>query len=593
MTVRSAIETGRSAGIDPPDDADPPHIVLTLPASTSARGKAHTLRIVTSAVPAARHEITDAGAQFRVPADRVQDIRRRWTEAGLIDEPHTPVAPMGLTDWAVAIGLAALAFAVRLNALGPSSLWLDDAWVGLSARIPWSALREVGLTAIGFTALVKIVGSVFGPSPLAFQAVPVLFAIATPPLAIVTLRRWVGLWPAALVGLMAALSPIAITFSTRVKQYSFDAFATVGLTALALAVAEKPEDRRRWAAFVAAAVAASVGSSILLVIVAACCITIGLVVLIRRQQAIPEMALWGSLIAAFTLGYWVLVLGQNVNPSVRRYWSARYVSTETGASGFTGDVVEFLGLAFEAAVPLPSPIWAWLLFGAAFATMIVRRWHVALLGVLPLLVTILLSALELAPLGGGRTDTHIMVALFIMTAFAIVEWADMLASRSVPSGLAVGVLSAAIAVPTVLSISQALPYPEQDLRTLVAELEAERSPDDHVLLYYASVWAYGIYTDVDVDLVETDPNLRLSLYDVAFDDDLSILGNRRGEPEQYRDFVATAVEKEQRAWFISSHARVDDLTAVADAFALEGYELERTSTAPGAELSLWVPRIQR
>ena len=562
-----------------------------MPSSASTADKIRVLRLVQRVAPRSSYELTPDGARFTVPGDDAPTVRDRLVEAGLLDEPSPALVPsMSTTDWVVAAVLSLIAIAVRLNGVGPSSLWLDDAWVGLSARLPWSAIQEVGLTSIGFTSMVKVVGGVFGPSSFAFQALPLFFGVATPVLAVVVLRRWVGRWPAALIGLMTALSPISVTFSTRVKQYSFDAFCTVALLALALAVLERPSDRRRWVRFVIASTAAAVGSSILLVVVAASCVTIGSAVLIRQRTALTETIRWGAALAAFTLLYWTFVLGENVNPSVRRYWAARYVRTDGGAARFFDDLRKNLDLAFDAAVPLPSPAWSWLLFGAALATLLLRRWVIAVLCVMPLLITIVLSTLELAPLGGGRTDTHLMTALFLMTGFAINEWAAM-ASKPLALKPTILVAGAAIGltIPTLLSISEALPYPEEDIRPLVGELESNRAEGDHVLLYYASVWPYAIYADVDVELAASDPDLRLSLYNVSFDDDLTILGNRRGDPEGYRTFVAEAVATGERVWFISSHSRVDDLDAVASAFLSEGYTLEHVTKTAGAELTLWSP----
>ena len=301
--------------------------------------------------------------------------------------------------------------------------------------------------------------------------------------------------------------------------------------------------------------------------------------------------MWGAVIGMFTLLYWQAVLGENVNAGVRRYWSPRYVQTEGGISGLLGSVGENLNDALDAAVPLPSPAWAWLFFGAALITMCVRRGHVALLCILPLLITIVLSVMEYTPLGGGRTDTHVITALFILAGFAINEWATLAADAVNHSRQTlVVVLSLLVMVPTLASVETAEPYPEQDIRTLVEVLETNRRGDDRVLLYYASIWAYAMYTDVDVELVEPDPNLGLSLYNVGFDDDeLVLLGNRRAAPEEYSGFVSTAVADGDRVWFISSHSKTTDLDAIAAAFIEEGYLLERSEASAGAELTLWVP----
>lgn len=495
---------------------------------------------------------------------------------------------LAIVEWVLIAAVTVIGVVLRLPEMNPSSIWLDDAWVALSSRLPWSAIDDVGLTSLGFTALVKLVGSAFGPSSLAFQILPFVFGMAAPIAGFLALRRRISPYAAAVIALMISVSPVVVTYSTRVKQYTFDTFATAVLIGLALSVMDEPRNRSRWARFVITAIIASVVSSIMFVIVAGCSIAIGAKVLAHHRTALPETLRWGAAIGAFAGLYWVLVLSENVNPSVRQYWAGRYVATDEGFTGFLDDVVRFTEITFSTAVPFPSATVAWSIFGASALLLLVRKWWVLVLGLSPYLITVLLSVFELAPLGGGRTDSHLMVAIFIVVGFALDELIRLTRSILPRAPIAADlVLTGALTVLVLFSADYAIAYPDEDIRPLVESLEAQRAPSDGVLLYYGAVWSYGLYTEADVALAETDFHLRLSLYNVAFDDEITILGNRRGEVEEYSPFVDAVTTGRDRVWFISSHYRPEDLEAVETFLVSSGFRIDERTTTPGAELTLW------
>ena len=86
----------------------------------------------------------------------------------VIDEPAPSVdgavppgrCGLGWVDAAVAVALGLLALFVRRHSYPTDGLWLDDAWVGVSARAPLSDLLSVSWNHPGFTAMLQVVNAV-------------------------------------------------------------------------------------------------------------------------------------------------------------------------------------------------------------------------------------------------------------------------------------------------------------------------------------------------------------------------------------------------------------------------------------------------
>jgi hypothetical protein len=66
------------------------------------------------------------------------------------------------------------AAALRVWQLGPSSLWFDDAWVALVARMSAGQLTQVGMTSFGFQVILWIWLHLVGFSEVGAQLIPFL-----------------------------------------------------------------------------------------------------------------------------------------------------------------------------------------------------------------------------------------------------------------------------------------------------------------------------------------------------------------------------------------------------------------------------------
>src|SRR6476646_6924767 len=70
---------------------------------------------------------------------------------------------------------------LRYRPIGISSLWLDDAWVGVGVRFPTVGdTISSGLTSPGFSVLYRSWASLFGDGATTAQLLALTFAVAAP-----------------------------------------------------------------------------------------------------------------------------------------------------------------------------------------------------------------------------------------------------------------------------------------------------------------------------------------------------------------------------------------------------------------------------
>jgi hypothetical protein len=468
---------------------------------------------------------------------------------------------------AVLVLLTALAVWLRVPALGPSSLWLDDAWQALTARTDDPLVT--GLTAPGWSALLDAVLAVFGPtSTLAAQALPFTFGVIAVPLAFAAARILrLAPGPALVAATVLAVSPMAVAMSTRVKPYTADIALSLVVLAVGWVVSQRATRRAGLVLAATSAGAVVVSAAVLTSVVGAWAVVL---LAAWRRGTVRFAARPAVALAAFLGVWWLLVLRPATTPALRDYWSAQFPDDAQQLGQLLLDAVR--GLA-----PLPAPLTAAVLVLAA-VVVAVRRPVLLLLLTTPTVVAVVAACLHLAPLGGERTDVHLYASWALLVAAA----ADVVGRR-----IALRRLLAAAVVVALLGVGLAHPavtYPSEDVRPLVSVLEAERQPDDAVLVYSATRWAYALYTDEPVRLVAdgTSPNG----FDVRIDA-AAVLEPHRDDPGAYRDPVGAAAAGSERVWVLASHI-APDLAGVHAALAGLGYQPARTDGRPGAELSLWV-----
>lgn len=508
-----------------------------------------------------------------------------------------------LVDTGVALGAAVFVLAVTWPALGPSSVWIDDAWVALAAKADSPAqLGQTMITAHGFTAINALWLRLAGVHGVAVQALPLLFGMAAPGAAWIALRRWAR-WttPAALLAtVLVATSPLVLTFATRVKQYTLDVVLAALLSAAALALARRPEDGRgRWwltaggigSIIFSAATASVAGAAVLVAFVAAAAHAAGG----WRSVRWPHLRSVGGPLAVFVgvaLLWAGLVLRTTIPEGMYTFWRNQFLPVDEGA----GAVVDAVGTGFvdvvEAVLGLPASV-ALPLAALGVVTGIVRR-HLALVGMvaLPVAASLMLSALQRAPWGGGRTESHLVLAFALaVAALALPARGEDEAtgeerpSRRRPGSVLAVVLVGAVALVAAAGLERPS-YPREDLRPLLADLEDGIADDEVILVYPFARLAYALYTPSDVTF---KPNPGSSVgYALDIEDPrVRLLPAWRRDVTMYPPIVADLTDGACGVWLPASHSFPDDLGAIEASLADLGYDRIRDWTAEGASLSHW------
>ena len=456
-------------------------------------------------------------------------------------------------DAAVVVVIAGVASLMRAPALAPSSLWLDDAWVAMASRAEGLDSLLVVPTAKGFAALLGAWFDVSGFSELRAQLLPFAFGVAGPAALYLVAVRVCRLPRAAalLAAAVLAAAPMHVEYSTRVKQFSLDALLTVAVLALGWRVVERPGNPRRWWQLAGGGLAAVILSAAAAPVVAAA--------VVAGVLAGGARAGWKPA-ATFVAGaglFWLVVLRDAVTGDLRRYWEHAYVPL---GAGWAGDVVGALADLLDGFSPLPVPLTAIALVAAA-VVLAARRPHVAAFLILPLVAAVALATVELSPLGGGRTDIWLYPALALGVAVA---------ARPLPAPLL-----AAAALAVVVLAPSAGPYPVEDVRPLIEEMEAARRPGDAVLLYPAARFAYALYTPAPVSLHESGEASGFS--SVVHDRAVHVID---------RNTVTDGTGDAERVWLLATHWR-SDLADIRLVLHEDGWASVETRRRPGAWLELW------
>lgn len=480
-----------------------------------------------------------------------------------------------------ALGLVVLAAVLRARSLGPSSLWLDDAWVALASRADLAELPTVGATALGFAAVEWALAAVAGSSSLVLQLVPFVAGILGPAAVYVVARshdaaRWAAVAAAALL----VTSPVSITYAGRVKPYSLDTLLALLVVAAAWRVLERPADGRRAAWLGVAAVVALVVSGATALTVAPAVAVVAFSA--RRSPGGPALRA-GAGIGAFGGMWWLLVLRPATSDGLRDYWSDFFPSTNGGPAGVVtdlGGLLVDLIRGFTVVAPWPALVG----LAACVALVARRRPLVAALLAGPTVTTAIAATLQIAPLGGGRTDAHLYGSLALLVAVGLHEGGRSLA-RAHPITVVAPATAGALAAALMLVAWPPPRYPAEDVRPLVTILEESVVAGDAVLVYSATRWAYALYTSGAVGLVDDESSL--NGFDVVpRDPRVTILDPHRDDPARHAPAVAAAVTDAARVWLLSSH-ETPDIAGVEAGLVAAGFERRATVERRGARLSRW------
>jgi len=417
------------------------------------------------------------------------------------------------------VGLALLVvFGAVIRAHGFTSfdLWFDDAWAAAPARASISQAIHMGLTAPGYTLLIRSWIRI-DPAATWWAQTPafILGLLAIP--AVWALLRWFR-WPRWIAiggAVVVAAGPLLVQYSTRVKEYPFDLLACC----LLLFLAERFR-RDRTSADLAWLAAASVAG----VFCSASCATavvgvwLAVAVMAAAHRALwPRFAIWAGVTGAGLLAVYALFLRKI--PSVLNHnWRNRgYLVDYRSHVAFERTVTMVLGGFIHAFIGYPVPhdffgaagglhaasvaIIGLLVLAVAIGVPVLasvrsRSVEAALPAALVLCVAGILVVLDLVPLGDGRTDEVLYPALLVclgsIAAMLDARVRPAVSASSARRATAVGAAVAVLAAALTFGAFHRAQYPTLNLRGLAQRLAPLERPGDVVFVdtFNSFAWCY-------------------------------------------------------------------------------------------------------
>jgi hypothetical protein len=228
------------------------------------------------------------------------------------------------------------AVAVRLPGIG-RPFWLDEAWVANSAMA--SALRDsfrydtwLQTNPPMFVVAIRIAHQLFGGSEIPFRAVPFAFSVASVVLALFLGKRLCGPVFGLFLGAITAVSPILISLSLQLKQYSSDVCCAFLLLIVVWDYSQKPTARNYTRLLIAALVCLPLAYT------TAMFLPLATMVLVfgntDPRTRLLRTAVFVLLCSVLLLVLQVLFIGPNHSPELEAYWRRQDAFPPSGAQNF-------------------------------------------------------------------------------------------------------------------------------------------------------------------------------------------------------------------------------------------------------------------
>ena len=318
----------------------------------------------------------------------------------------------------------------------------------MTGRVSMGTALRMGATAPGFT-LIERSWVLLDPGSSAWaQLLPLALGVAGI-VAMFLLARYVGLsrWLALATAAFVALSPVAIVYSTHVKQYSLDVVLACALLALGEAARREPDRPRLGVLATASCVALVLSASVVVVIagVWAMLLFTSLGDHGRRNRVLATGAITGVVCAS--LG---LVFYSHLSTTLNLFWSQQHRFLELTPPHRL--VAQLASMASTTVLKTPaSPrLSTWVGITVSLVALVgltagAKLWSSGL----AVAATVGAATLGLIPWGSGRTDEVLYPAVALLVAFGVERLARA-ALKRVPGAPADAV--AAVLVGLVLTV---------------------------------------------------------------------------------------------------------------------------------------------
>jgi hypothetical protein len=420
--------------------------------------------------------MTSAGVDLKRPA--VRQGRRALGKPDLIE--FCLVAAVGLS----ALLVHDVSYLLR------HSFWVDEAWVADSVRARIGLTPSLAAsTPLGWTFLLRLV-PLGGPERL--RLVPLAFA-ALAAAAGYLFGRELRLTPfvtGILTGAAALLSP-AMLVRDDLKQYTAEAFACL-LLWLLVARIENEWRLRRLAAIAATASLGMLFANTVIFVGVAAMVALALECLVTRHyRRLAEVAAAATGMLAVGLAIYEVLIRPQVTRNLVAYWAPFYAPTRSPAATFSFVGHHLRQLAPYMGFPLAVDV-VGVLAGIA-ALVWLRRFALAALLPIMLVIVIAASAARKYPFGDPRTSTFWLVVVPVLMAVAVAVGGRLAARIDRRAPLVVAVAALAVWVPATDAYIRSHPIPNENVHAEISYLDAHFRPGDVVIVSYGASFGFAYY----------------------------------------------------------------------------------------------------
>ena len=395
----------------------------------------------------------------------------------------------GVADWLLALVVGLSVLAVHdVGYLLRAPFWLDEAWVAATVRAPLGMVGSLtSSTPIGFTLLLRLVP--FG-GPERLRLVPLASAGLAAAVAYLLGRelRLTRYATGLLTGAAALLSP-AMLIRDDLKQYTAEAFACL----LIWYLVARAENRQSWGRLIAIAVVTCAGvlvAETLLFTSAAGLAALGIECVIRRRWAeLARIAITGACVSVILVVEYLVFMKPNQNASLHSYWNGYYIPHSLWpAARFIAQKLLVLAPDMGFRLFAVDAIGA---VAGIVALVWLRRYALAVLLPLILVIQIAGSVAGKYPFGDTRTSTFWLVLIPVLMAIAVATIGH--ATRKVPVALALTAVALAAWVPATQSYMRTHLIPDENVHAQVDYVLAHFKTGDVIVVSSSSRYGFDYY----------------------------------------------------------------------------------------------------
>jgi hypothetical protein len=416
------------------------------------------------------------------------------TAADVAVEPPAETRPRwDRTDTALAlIAAASTVFVHPVHAILSQQYWLDEAWVAVSLRVPWTRVHAIALvTPLGFDALLRLVP---GSGMQRARLVVLMFAVLAVVMAYVFTRLLAWSSPArarfaaVAAAIVAMLAPLALV-RNDLKQYTCDAFCALVVLTITAAVDRSP-GRPVWWLAVTGLVVLPFSSASAFVTVAAFAGLLGSALIARQARRVIEVLVFGGIAGVGVAAYYATLVIPQTYDALHEYWSAWYLTGGPAEMARTG-WARWIALNHWFAMP------AWLLTALAVAGLVtlarLRAYAVVIAFVLLWIEVAVVARAELYPFLDRRTSHFLLVPTLVIAAIGFAALVQLVYRWWRPAAVVVTIVAGIAFFAGTRDHIDKLGIPDEVAREQAEYVAANARPNDVVVVNRLGSYAFSYY----------------------------------------------------------------------------------------------------